>query len=394
MDDEDYYDEDDDFYIEDPYAEADDLAEHTMQSPVWLNYDPDIDIDECWSDWDYYSDDFYDDEALKSKRQEISHVQPGSQAAGERASKSKIRPTDKISELSSGEAYDYTRRRSIQQRPIVRWKSRSTSPQLPVLDKNEGETVTLLKDWKERFKIQPSLAARRALRRSEGQRAFAVVIEQRDLDDKSEYDLELLPVEKSSRFQEAPSASHEPSSKNTSAPASTSVKHSTTISSAKGRRAAISVAREKTKKTAADAPSATTNSRTNLKEVKTMSSTKKSHLPPNKSSSTNKNLPLMKAKTTPNRKRKADHHIEEDPQAQGASKRHKPGPPAPPPPNPKPSKRTDQHSGEVDNTTNRKKPGRPKAQTHSGVNETRLEKTPKGRSTNAATTTRRSTRKK
>ncbi|KAL8684136.1 MAG: hypothetical protein Q9224_006583, partial [Gallowayella concinna] len=67
--------DDDDLWIEDPYAEADDLAEHTMPSPVLINYDPTFDVDDGWTDWEEYSDaaadDIYDKETPKRKRRKL-----------------------------------------------------------------------------------------------------------------------------------------------------------------------------------------------------------------------------------------------------------------------------------------------------------------------------------
>jgi len=66
-DDEYYYDPDfDDFHemLYDADAEpdlADDLAEHAMHSPLWQD-NPTEELRDYFSDWEYYSDDYYDDD--------------------------------------------------------------------------------------------------------------------------------------------------------------------------------------------------------------------------------------------------------------------------------------------------------------------------------------------
>lgn len=62
----DYDDFEDDFhdmlYDADPNPElADDLAEHTLHSPLWQD-DPSEELRDYFSDWDYYSDDYFDDD--------------------------------------------------------------------------------------------------------------------------------------------------------------------------------------------------------------------------------------------------------------------------------------------------------------------------------------------
>lgn len=59
------YDED-----EIPFIEADDLAAHTMQSPVWINHDPSYETISTISDWDYYSDDYWDEASTKKRKME------------------------------------------------------------------------------------------------------------------------------------------------------------------------------------------------------------------------------------------------------------------------------------------------------------------------------------
>ncbi|KAL8676520.1 MAG: hypothetical protein Q9186_006970 [Xanthomendoza sp. 1 TL-2023] len=165
--------DDDDLWIEDPYAEADDLAEHTMPSPVLINYDPTFDVDDGWTDWEEYSDaaadDIYDKETPKRKRRKLDD---GMSRAAASKSMGGI-PVLSLGELvaSDGEAF-------VKARSIVQWKVRVKSPELPVLQVGEEEKVSILKDWKERFKPPPPKHEDSTSPPTNGtQRAFAVVIE-------------------------------------------------------------------------------------------------------------------------------------------------------------------------------------------------------------------------
>ncbi|KAL9613183.1 MAG: hypothetical protein Q9167_002260 [Letrouitia subvulpina] len=185
-DDEYFFDEEEDLYIEDPYAEADDLAEHTMQSPVWINHDPAFDADDIWSDWEYYSDDYYDEQTLKRKRRKIGSRDNGLDSASSTTSKPIMELTDQTPELSLNKIYNKDDLGSVRQRPIVMWKSRAKSPQLPIFDEKDAENIAILKDWRERFKLLSPAKPKGPTQRHENQRAIAVVIRQREVEDQSE----------------------------------------------------------------------------------------------------------------------------------------------------------------------------------------------------------------
>ncbi|MCJ1286143.1 hypothetical protein MMC26_005488 [Xylographa opegraphella] len=162
---EDYDDDDDEYFwlLDDPIAEADDLTQNTVQSPVWLDYDSDKEIGEIFTDVEYCSDDYYDhapeavtrvsvdrEEAKLNSRRKQNPSQPRGKArkrcadyAGVKTGQCLDDPSDpNLTETSSSSA-------------VVRWLKDSTftAPPLPILADDEGEKVALLKDWRDRFKI-------------------------------------------------------------------------------------------------------------------------------------------------------------------------------------------------------------------------------------------------
>ncbi|KAL8660923.1 MAG: hypothetical protein Q9202_006099 [Teloschistes flavicans] len=176
-------DDDDDFWGE----ELDDLAEHTVQSPCLVNYDPGIELDDGWTDWEYYSDDFWDDETPKPKRQKVLNdgIEHG-QATGRK--RRRMKAGERIPELSLGETatLDEEKLAAIEQ-PVV-WKIRGNSPKPPTVKAGKGEKVSILKDWKARFKPQPSRSKGKATSKSVSQPAMAVGIDQQLEDDDEGYD--------------------------------------------------------------------------------------------------------------------------------------------------------------------------------------------------------------
>ncbi|KAL8799787.1 MAG: hypothetical protein Q9200_007444 [Gallowayella weberi] len=174
--------DDDDLWIEDPYAEADDLAEHTMPSPVLINYDPTLGVDDGWTDWEVYSDsaadDIYDDEMPNRKRRKLDNTgtTPDTESGKRReAASNSVRG---IPVLSLGDQAASDGQGLVKIRSIVQWKVRGKSPTLPVLQVGQEEKVSILKDWKERFKVPPSKPEDSKRPPTNGtQRAFAVIIE-------------------------------------------------------------------------------------------------------------------------------------------------------------------------------------------------------------------------
>lgn len=140
----------------------DDLAEHTMQSPVWLDSDPSWDVGEVISDWEYYSDDYYDQDSAgpKSSAPSVKDGQQSSILKGKRNPGSRRPvlkrkrgiPTNEIPALSLLEPVKLPSP-PWSPTPVVRWRSNDSPPRLPLLIEGEGEKVALLADWKERFLV-------------------------------------------------------------------------------------------------------------------------------------------------------------------------------------------------------------------------------------------------
>lgn len=126
---------------------ADELASHCVHSPIYA-YEPGYELLEYHSDWDYYSDDYYDDDptilnkipadgsSLKARKKTTSTVSRGK--------KRKLVEMEDIPEIDLGE------------RKGLRDCMRGTVWATPVVERDnlyrsEDEKVALLRDWKQRF---------------------------------------------------------------------------------------------------------------------------------------------------------------------------------------------------------------------------------------------------
>lgn len=201
MSDDDFYDDDGDYaFLDDfSYNEAvgrailrpflvlltvimqDDLAEHTMHSPVLVNYDPAWETASLLSDWEYYSEDYWDYDTLKKKRGKIGGRKPSENARevkeeGSRKKRRKLEPINGIPEISLGNP--------ILAPPVVVWKSKKEmlGPfEGSVMSAEQGQMVSLLEDWRERFKIPVKISTSRptinGMQRTGSQRATAIMID-------------------------------------------------------------------------------------------------------------------------------------------------------------------------------------------------------------------------
>ncbi|MCJ1474021.1 hypothetical protein MMC13_002679 [Lambiella insularis] len=157
-DEDDYYDEDEYFWIDEgPVAEADDLAEHTMHSPVWIDYDPTIEVGEDFSDWEYYSDDYYDciqDPRATSGIETIGKKRKSLGQSHKRKKRRRLDSSEAIPGFSLSESLDEDSIEPSSSTAVVRWKTPDTFTErvLPIIADDQGEKVALLKDWRERFK--------------------------------------------------------------------------------------------------------------------------------------------------------------------------------------------------------------------------------------------------
>ncbi|KAL8671892.1 MAG: hypothetical protein Q9168_003629 [Polycauliona sp. 1 TL-2023] len=176
-------DEDDFYWAEDPYDDADDLAEHTMQSPVLINYDPTLDLDgdaDDWDDWSSVEGDFFDQETPKKKRRKLHHPANQKDASSVGSTQPKAASIEGLPGLSLGTPAYPSGDDSIRHRSVVMWKVKHNTPRLPILEPGRQEKVSILKDWKERFKPPPPKDEKTKSGPNNGtQRAIAVVIETR-----------------------------------------------------------------------------------------------------------------------------------------------------------------------------------------------------------------------
>ncbi|KAL8717678.1 MAG: hypothetical protein Q9225_005103 [Loekoesia sp. 1 TL-2023] len=123
-----------------------------MHSPVLINYDPVLETNDPWSDWEYYSDDFYDSDEPKPKRRKTDKTGNGQVGVPTKPKRRKLGSPGIIPELSLGDPLSSDEDADLYSRPTVIWKSRGHSPKLPVQKAGQEEKVSILKDWKDRFK--------------------------------------------------------------------------------------------------------------------------------------------------------------------------------------------------------------------------------------------------
>lgn len=134
---------------------ADDLASHALHSPIFAD-EPGYELLEYHSDWEYYSDDYFDDDPhiLKNNPQDGGsskvHRPGGDQPA--RGKKRKLVETQDIPPLDLGERkhLEACMKGTIWATPIPERENLYTS--------TEPQKVALMKDWKNKFgsiKVQP-----------------------------------------------------------------------------------------------------------------------------------------------------------------------------------------------------------------------------------------------
>ena len=157
-----------------------------MQSPVFINQDIVFDLEGDWQDWQDWSetdDDFYDQATPNKKLRKLRHPDDRKVASPTTSKYPIAAPIKGLPQLSLDEPAfaSSDEDNSFRNPSIVRWKVRQNSPKLPLLEHGEQEKVSILKDWKERFKPPPSREEVGNATSSNGaQRAVAVVIETRN----------------------------------------------------------------------------------------------------------------------------------------------------------------------------------------------------------------------
>lgn len=139
-----YDDLEDILYDADPNPElADDLAEHALHSPVYLDEIAGYELEEYHSDWEYYSDDYMDDDPTLENK-ELVEKEPSKK----RGKKRKLVEINDIPALDLNETKLITR--SI--KGTVWAKPRSTEP--PTHNVGQGDQISLMKDWRQVFSIK------------------------------------------------------------------------------------------------------------------------------------------------------------------------------------------------------------------------------------------------
>ncbi|KEF60656.1 uncharacterized protein A1O9_02217, partial [Exophiala aquamarina CBS 119918] len=139
-----YDDLEDILYDADPAPElADDLAEHALHSPVYLDEIAGYELQEYHSDWEYYSDDYMDDDSALENRDFVEH-----QTSRKRGKKRKLVETKDIPELDLNETKLITR--SI--KGTVWARPGRTEP--PTHTVGQGDRISLMKNWRQVFSIK------------------------------------------------------------------------------------------------------------------------------------------------------------------------------------------------------------------------------------------------
>ena len=140
-----YSDFEDLLYDADPAPDlADDLASHAIHSPIFAD-EPGYELQEYHSDWEYYSDDYFDDDPdlLRNNPQDGSPLK--SQKQFKRGKKRKRADLNDIPELDLGERTKLADciRGTVWAEPIP--------PRDNTFRSGEEDKVSLLKDWQKRF---------------------------------------------------------------------------------------------------------------------------------------------------------------------------------------------------------------------------------------------------
>ncbi|KAI9852700.1 MAG: hypothetical protein M1838_005895 [Thelocarpon superellum] len=160
-DDEDYFEMDDLFGWEDEPADdvaawADDLAEHAVHSPVWLN-DPTFEMAEYWSDWDYYSDDYYDIESTPRRRKATAGINDPTLTSPR---KRKRADEDEQRKRARGDTAMPNSATAGPALSVVKWRPRNVGHTLPLLDPTLAEKVSVMADWRTFCKTRESAGIR------------------------------------------------------------------------------------------------------------------------------------------------------------------------------------------------------------------------------------------
>jgi hypothetical protein len=135
----------------------DDLAEHTLPSPVYVE-DPAYETMDGNSDWEYYSDDYYDDDPslLRGEPQEGDPLQSSISKTTnrmQRGRKRKLASTSEIPELALDEdPNDHLRAMRPWFKGTVWRRSHEETKENNLYKPGMGERIALLSNWRDVFK--------------------------------------------------------------------------------------------------------------------------------------------------------------------------------------------------------------------------------------------------
>ena len=184
-----------------------------MHSPIFVDEQPAWETESLPSDWEYYSDDYWDYDSPKASSKKRKRAANDTNAVDGtfdiegsiKKKRNKLDSGKSIPKVSLGEPTLAT--------SAVIWKSKSeifNSSESPVISDSSGEKVALLKDWRDRFKYSPKSSSSRSKprgpHRSNGQRALAVVI---DGDSSDTYHMVMPPPTTLENSQDFPSRSND-----------------------------------------------------------------------------------------------------------------------------------------------------------------------------------------
>ena len=170
-----------------------------MHSPVWQDYETAYDSTEDISDWEYYSDDYYDHEPPRKRRKANGGGDnwrtnsEGEKDAGKlhvAGGRRGLKPTEQIPALSLEDPANGSADAQACAEGSILWRSgfHSYDVSPPIAIDGQGEKVALLKDWRDRSKGFPVPVSslgypHRVKRKGSTQTMIAVVIDQQYKDD-------------------------------------------------------------------------------------------------------------------------------------------------------------------------------------------------------------------
>jgi hypothetical protein len=146
-----YSDLEDLLYDADPGPDlADELAAHCVHSPVY-EYVPGYELSEYHSDWEYYSDDYYDDDPSLLGKGNADGEPTKTEKNAIRGKKRKL--ADRDADVPRLDLADSTGLTNCMRGTV--WKEEATIVEKDNIFRTQGENekVALLRDWKERFGV-------------------------------------------------------------------------------------------------------------------------------------------------------------------------------------------------------------------------------------------------